>query len=255
MSILLETRGLTIKKGNRTLCHQLDLTVNQGERWGILGQNGAGKTSLLYTLAGLELPQRGERLIMQDHIETLSRRVIAQRLGLMLQDTPDPFPATVLQTALMGRHPYLSRWQWESQKDHDLTRSVLEQVGLNQFDDRQVTSLSGGERRRLALATLLVQSPPLMLLDEPTNHLDLHYQHAMLKLIQQQSNQAHAAIMVLHDINHVAQYCTHVLLLFAEGASLTGSCQSVLTTEHLSKVFNTQIKQHDINGQNYFYAA
>jgi len=255
MSQLLQTRGLTIKKGNRILCQKLNLTVNQGERWGILGKNGAGKTSLLYTFAGLELPLHGERLIMQDHIESLSRREIAQRLGLMLQDTPDPFPATVLQTALMGRHPYLSRWQWESQNDINLTRAVLEQVGLKEFDARQVSSLSGGERRRLALATLLVQSPPLMLLDEPTNHLDLHYQHAMLNLLQQHTKKEHAIITVLHDINHAAKYCTHALLLFDDGTSLTGSCQAVLTTDHLSKVFNTQIKKHCIDGKDYFYAT
>lgn len=254
MTTLLQTRGLTISKGNRLLCNQLDLTVKTGEIWGILGQNGAGKTSLLYAFAGLESPQQGERLVMQEHIETLSRRKIAQRLGMMLQDTEDPFPASVLQTALTGRHPYLSRWQWESQDDIRLTRTVLESVGLTHFDNRQVTSLSGGERRRLALATLLVQSPPLMLLDEPTNHLDLHYQHAMLKLLQQKTNQQHATVMVLHDINHVAQYCTHALLIFDGGTSLSGCCHSVLTTENLSQVFNTKINRYNINKRIYFYA-
>jgi iron complex transport system ATP-binding protein len=253
MTAYLQTRGLTVRKGNRTLVQQLDLTLNKGEIWGVLGQNGAGKTSLLYSIAGLESPQQGERLIMQQQIETYSRRQVAQHLGLMLQDTPDPFPATVLQTALIGRHPYLSRWQWESQNDIQLTLRILEQVGLNGFEHRQVTSLSGGERRRLALATLLIQSPPIMLLDEPTNHLDLHYQHAMLKLLQQESKQAHTIFMVLHDVNLVTQYCTHALLLFNNKKAVLGPCHSVLTIENLSQVFNTQINKYCIDTRDFFY--
>lgn len=253
MTPFLQTRGLSIRKGNRILCQQLDLTVNKGEVWGVLGQNGVGKTSLLYSIAGLESPHQGERIVMQQQIETYSKRQIAQQLGLMLQDTADPFPSTVLQTALIGRHPYLSRWQWESQKDIKLTRTMLEKVGLNGFEHRQVTSLSGGERRRLALATLLIQSPPIMLLDEPTNHLDLHYQHAMLKLLLQQSNQQHAVFMVLHDVNLVSQYCTHALLLFNNEKPISGPCHSVLTVDNLSRVFETQIKKYCINTRDFYY--
>ena len=253
MNAYLQTRGLTIRKGKRTLCQRLDLTINQGEVWGVLGQNGVGKTSLLYSLAGLESPLSGERIIMQQPIEHYSRRQVAQNLGLMLQDTPDPFPATVLQTALIGRHPYLSRWQWENQNDIQLSLGMLKKVGLDGFEQRQVTSLSGGERRRLALATLLIQSPPIMLLDEPTNHLDLHYQHAMLKLLLQESKLTHAIFMVLHDVNLVAQYCTHALLLFNDKPAVAGSCDSVLTVENLNQVFNTQINKACIQSRDFYY--
>lgn len=240
---LLSTHCLQIQIGKRTLCQDLSLEIRSGECWGILGQNGAGKTTLLHTLAGLRAAQGGDIQLQHDSLPHLSRREIARRLGLMAQDASDTFPATVLETALVGRHPYISRWQWESLADHDMAHTALEQVELSGFANRQVSTLSGGERRRLALATLLIQNPPLMLLDEPANHLDLRHQQSMLGLLKQQTLTGHAVLMVLHDINHVMSYCDHVLLLFNDGTTRQGQVDEILHPEVLTELYQYPVTQ------------
>jgi iron complex transport system ATP-binding protein len=246
--VQLSTRTLQLRIGDRTLCQHLDLDVRAGECWGVLGKNGTGKTTLLHTLAGLRPAQGGEIRLQQTPLADLSRRDIARRLGLMPQDTSDAFPASVLETALIGRHPYLSRWQWESAADLQITRDALVGTGLGGMEDRQVSTLSGGERRRLALAALLVQAPPVMLLDEPANHLDLRHQHDMLGLLQVRAGAGHAVLMVLHDINHALRYCDHVLLLFADGTTCSGPTVDLLEPTLLSELYEypvTQIRERD----------
>ena len=111
------------------------------------------------------------------------------------------------------------------------------------MEARQVGTLSGGERRRLALATLLVQDPPLMLLDEPANHLDLRHQHDMLGLLQEQARAGHAILMVLHDINHALRYCDHVVLLFADGSPRQGPSGELLEPALLSELYQYPVRR------------
>lgn len=255
MPPLLAAHHLTLQIGEQLVCRDASFEFRAGECWGILGVNGAGKTTLLHTLAGLRAPDHGEISLAGTPLCGLSRRHIARQLGLMLQDTPDPFPANVLDTALIGRHPHLSRWQWESAADIELAHTALAQVELTGFEQRTVTTLSGGERRRLALATLLVQTPALMLLDEPTNHLDLRHQHHLLQLLRQRAQNGAGIVMVLHDINHVVRYCDHVLLLFGNGEICQGRQTDILNAEALSRLYDYPVVEVAVGQQRYFASA
>ena len=252
---VLESHNLNVRIGEQQICRDANFKFQAGECWGILGINGAGKTTLLHTLAGLRSPESGQISLRGDLLQHMSRRTIARHLGLMPQDTPDPFPATVLDTALIGRHPHLSRWQWESSQDIEQTQAILEQVDLRGFEQRQVTTLSGGERRRLALATLLVQAPAMLLLDEPTNHLDLHHQHKLLRLLRDQADNGASIVMVLHDINHVVRYCDHVLLLFGNGEISQGRQDAILNAEVLTRLYDHPVIEVALEQQSFFTSA
>ena len=235
---LLSTRGLSVEIANKQVCNHLDLDVMPGQGWALLGINGVGKTTLLHTLAGLREPAAGEVLLDGQPIKTQPRRQVAQQLGLLLQDEGDAFPGTVLETALSGRHPHLGRWQWESAADIALAEQALKQVGLARLEKRQIGTLSGGERRRLSLATLLCQEPRLFLLDEPINHLDPHQQIALLELLAAQTqDDTRGLLMILHDVNLASRFCDQALLLFGNGETLHGSTESVLTTENLERLY------------------
>ncbi len=251
----LSAESLHIRLGGRPLCQRLDVQIRPGQCWGILGQNGAGKTTLLHTLAGLHLAQGGRILLDEQDLQDLSRRDIARRIGLMPQDTHDDFPATVLETALMGRHPWLSRWQWESRADIQLAEQALATVGLAGFARRPINTLSGGERRRLAFATLLTQSPQYLLLDEPANHLDLRYQQQIFQQLQILARQEHAILMVLHDINHAVHYCDHVLLIFNDGRTRAGKTPALLNEQQLSELYDCPIREYRSGKQRWFAAA
>lgn len=248
----LATHGLDIAVAGKTLCRGLDWSIAAGERWAILGTNGAGKTTLLHTLAGLRAPAQGEVLLEGTGIGQLTRRAIAQRIGLLPQDSSDPFPATVWETVVMGRHPHLHGWSGESEQDLQLAREALARCELEGWEERPIASLSGGERRRVALATLLTQQPALLLLDEPANHLDLRHQAMLFALMKRLCEEGRAVVMVLHDPNHARHHCTHALLLYGDGRWESGTSESVLTAGRLTQLYGHPLQLVSGNGASLF---
>ena len=234
---LLRTQDLLVNIAGHRVCRDLNLRIDAGECWGLLGRNGAGKTTLLLTLAGLRPPEGGRVFLQDSALEALSRRQVARRLGMMFQDSEDPFPATVLETALIGRHPHLGRWGWESAAERRIAREALGKTGLEDFEQRSVASLSGGERRRLAMATLLTQEPLLALLDEPVNHLDLHQQVLILELCKEFCGDTRGILMALHDINLATRFCSHLLLLFPDGTHRLGPRDEITEMPLLERLY------------------
>ncbi|MDH3971103.1 MAG: ABC transporter ATP-binding protein, partial [Gammaproteobacteria bacterium] len=160
---LLSTQALHVSIGTTTVCRDLELKINSGDRWCVLGRNGSGKTTLLHTLAGLRPPDSGTITAGSRALQKLPRKTVAQQIGLLFQDHADAFPASVLETVLTGRHPWLGPLQWESSQDLTLARNALQAVGLGEMESRMVNTLSGGERRRVGIACLLTQDPQLLL--------------------------------------------------------------------------------------------
>ncbi len=235
---LLEADGLSLSIGGKQVCKALEFSIESGQCWAMLGRNGVGKTTLLHTLAQLRPTYSGKITLNGIKSDQLSKHDIAQQLGVLFQQQEDAFPATVLETTLIGRHPYLKAWQWESAHDHDIALTALKQVKLDHLLERQVSTLSGGERQRLALATLLTQQPKLLLLDEPTNHLDLHQQiHVLEQLKTWADQQQRALLMTLHDINLAWRFCSHALMLFGHGEVVCGTIDGVLTEQNLERLY------------------
>lgn len=238
MTALLATRRLGVSIAGIEICSDLNIIVEPGSRWAILGRNGSGKTTLLKTLAGLHAPDSGEVAIEGLCLDRMPRRRLARSLGFLFQEQAMLFPGTVLDTALIGRHPYLDEWRWETAEDIACARAALARVGLAGKENRQLSTLSGGECQRLAIATLLTQDPMIYLLDEPSTHLDLYHQIHVLRILCDLAREGRKTlIMVLHDVNLAARFCDHALLLFGGGALLHGAAASVLTEENLARLY------------------
>jgi iron complex transport system ATP-binding protein len=239
---LLEISGLRISVPGRVLVDELDITLRRGEFIAVLGRNGTGKTLSLLTLAGLRAADRGAVRLCGEAIPSLRRQQVAKQLALLPQDTDDIFPATVLDTALVGRHPHIGRLRWESPQDYELARASLAKVGLEDLSDRNVLSLSGGERRRLAIAQILTQSPDVYLLDEPTNHLDPQHQVDTLNIFRRAADNGAGVIASLHDVNLAARVADRCLLLFGDGRWEFGTTGEVLDEERLEALFETPME-------------
>ncbi|MFI4953940.1 MAG: ABC transporter ATP-binding protein [Burkholderiales bacterium] len=239
---LLRVGGLTVRIAALTVCRNLSLAVAPGQCWAILGRNGAGKTTLLQTLAGLRPAAAGTIELAGLPLGQLSPRDIARRRAVLPQDDSDAFAATVLETALVGRHPHLSRWQWEGAEDLAITRAALAAMDIGEAEARDVRTLSGGERRRVALAALLAQQPDLLFLDEPSSHLDLAHQLALLDRLTSLARTQHKAIlMVLHDVNLAVRCCDHALLL-DRGTAQAGPAAELLTAARLSELYGVPLQ-------------
>ena len=237
MSVL-ETRALTVSIGDTRVCQDLDLRIEEGERWCILGRNGTGKTTLLHTLAGLRQAAGGSIELNGKSLADLPAKTRSQHIGILLQDHHDNFPASVLETVLAGRHPWLGNFQWEAANDYKIARAALKSVGLEDMEARNVATLSGGERRRTGIATLLTQDPEILLLDEPTSHLDIHYQiHALDILREQSTGTGKSILLVMHDLNLAVRYCNRFLLLFGDGETLQGTTETALTQANLERLY------------------
>jgi iron complex transport system ATP-binding protein len=252
---LLECRGIDVCVESRTLVRGLNLRVRRGSMLAVLGPNGSGKSLSLHTFAGLRAPKAGELLILGRPLSGWPRRALAREMALLPQNVEDPFPASVMETVLLGRHPHIPRWQWESPRDLAIASEALLAVGLAGYEDRDVLTLSGGERRRAALAAVLAQTPRIFLLDEPTNQLDPNHQLEALQLLRERADRGAAVIVTLHDPNLAERFADDALLIGRNGDWQCGRAADILTAPHLSTLYDTRFEATEISGRRLFFQA
>jgi len=252
---LLECRHIDVCVGSRTLVRGLQLQVFGGSMLAVLGPNGSGKSLSLHTFAGLRPPRTGEVFISGRSLAQWPRRALARELALLPQNVEDPFPASVMETVLLGRHPHIARWQWESARDLAIASDALAAVGLAGYEERDVLTLSGGERRRAALAAVLAQTPRIFLLDEPTNQLDPNHQLEALQLLRERADGGAAVIVTLHDPNLAARFADGALLIGKDGDWHCGNVADILTPQHLSALFDTRFEAAQIGARRVFFQA
>jgi len=247
--------NLGVRAGARELVRDLSVQFTPGEVVAILGRNGSGKTLTLHTLAGLRTAAAGEVLLDGAPLRQFKRRSVALRLGLLPQDLEDAFVTTAMETVLIGRHPHLALWQWETAEDERLAREALAAVDMGDFAVRRTDTLSGGEQRRVAVAALLAQQPGIFLLDEPTNHLDPHHQLAVLGLFRELAHQGRTVVTTLHDPTLAARFADRALLLFGDGRWSLGPVSSALTAVSLSELYLAPMMELGKDGRRVFVSA
>jgi iron complex transport system ATP-binding protein len=235
--------GLVVRVPGRELLRDLHVELARGRLVALLGCNGAGKSTLLHVLAGLREPQAGEVSVQGRPLASWTRRELARQLALLPQSTEDPFPGTVLDTALVGRHPHLQFWQWESEGDRETARRCLAEMDLVDLEARDVTTLSGGERRRLAVAAVLAQDPPVFLLDEPIQQLDPRHQLGLLRRFRALADDGRTVVMSLHDAGLAARYADDALLISGDGTWSFGPATEVLDEASIGRLYGIPVRE------------
>ena len=254
-SKVLSAHRIGISVPGRSLVHDLELDLRPGEFVAVLGRNGAGKTLTLHTLAGLRAAAGGELHLKGSSMAALSRREIAKTLALLPQYSEDIFPATVFDTVLIGRHPHIEPLRLESARDREIAAKCLREMDLEELAERDVTTLSGGERRRLALAQTLAQAPQIFLLDEPLNHLDPQHQLDVLELFAGRAGDGATVVATLHDVNLASRYADRCLLLFGDGRWRIGDTGDVLSVDILTELFGVAMEAIAWRGTELFIAT
>ncbi len=252
----IDVQTLNLSAADKVLCRDLSFSLNFKESWGLLGKNGAGKTSLIHSIAGLREFNSGTIKLNDANIKELRRSELAREIGILFQDGLETLPSTVLETVMLGRHPHVQSLFKDDSSDIAIAQKALADFSLQDIQDRQINSLSGGEKQRVAIAMLTTQSPNMYLLDEPSNHLDIAYQMDILNtLLRRLTEQNAGMLMATHDINLAARFCKKFILLFENGETLCGSSEEVLNQENLSRAYGCEIHKMEADGRTLFFPA
>jgi iron complex transport system ATP-binding protein len=208
----------------------------------VLGPNASGKSTLLKLIAGALEPMSGRVLLHGVVTHSLSPRDRAQRIAMVQQESPLPFPFRAWEFVLQGRHAYGRSLRFENDQDIAIARNALAQVGGEHLTDRFMDQISGGEKQRVILARALAQQPQLLLLDEPTLHLDIGAQVSLLETLRRlAAANRYTVVVVTHELNLAAEYSDQVVLLQRGRSLRVGPPSAVYQRELLEQVFQTSL--------------
>ncbi|MDN5667910.1 MAG: metal ABC transporter ATP-binding protein [Renibacterium salmoninarum] len=248
-SSVLNLRGATLSFGARTLWRDLDLTIEPGEFFAVLGPNGSGKTSFLKVLLGLQKLSSGSLEVAGKAVggKTVGNRTIGyvpQQKGFAAQT---PLRARdLVGLGIDGDHWGVRLGAKAYRRRVD---DLLRKVGATEYADVPVGLLSGGEQQRLRVAQALATEPALLLCDEPLLSLDLQHQRAVSSLVAEQAHRAGTAVVfVTHEINPIIEHVDRVLYL-AGGRFRVGTPDEVMTSEVLSDLYGTPVDVFRSNGR------
>ena len=245
---VLQASGIRVSVDGARLLDDVSMIAVTGEVHALIGPNGAGKSTLLAVLAGDQATAAGTVEVDGRPLGDWRLKELARRRAVMPQQTGVFFPFTVRHVVEMGRAPWLG-----TPLDRDDDRAVAEAIAvadLVELADRQVPSLSGGERARSAFARVSAQRTGILLLDEPTAALDIHHQERVLSALRERARAGDAVVVVLHDLSLAAAFADRVTLLGNGRVIATGTSAEVLTATRLSEVYRHRIDvfEHPVDG-------
>ncbi len=227
MSCSVTLKKLSFKNGEDILCQNIDLNVTHKEKIAIIGPNGCGKTTLLNIIAGLQKQESGSLEIFHNNIKNENDfKPLRNLMGYLFQNSDNQFLAPVVIDDVA-----FSLLSGGMEKKEALLKAkmILQDLDIEHLKDKIVYNLSGGEKKLVALAGVLVTQPKLMLLDEPTNALDLKMQ---LKLVEILKNMDKSIIIVSHNREFIDSIVHSIYEITPNGLKLTATPMKPLEHSH-----------------------
>lgn len=241
--MLLEVRGLRYALSGKLILDEVSFSLEEGGYLSIVGPNGAGKTTLLKIIAGILAAESGEVRIAGSASAELSATARASLIGYVPQSFDPAYPHTAAEFVLMGLYPGLGRLSRIGSREEAAVRESLETVGASSYADRELSSLSGGERQKVLLAAALVHKPKLLLLDEPTTFLDpKHEEETELLLARVRKQMGIGILAVTHNLNLCALHSTHIVGLRAGRVVFSGGPEKFMQSDVLEDLFGQRFE-------------
>lgn len=237
----LDARDVCVALLARPVLERVSLAVRPGAIDALVGPNGAGKSTLLGALAGTVAATSGAVELDGRPLAALPRRAIAARVAVVTQDAPAPEGFTVRELVALGRAPRQGAWMWASRDDRAHVARSLERVGIEPLADRALAELSGGERRRVALARALAQDADYLLMDEPAANLDLEGEARLFAVAREEAARGRGVLVVMHGLEAAARLADRVTLLAAGRVVASGAPAAVLTASALTRAFGVDL--------------
>lgn len=242
MKNILEVKKISYSVGDNKVLKDISFRCQSGEIIGIIGPNGSGKTTLLKTINGINSISDGDILLNEKSIKDYNEKELARDISFMNQNTNIEFDFPCIDIVVLGRYPYLERFQEYSKKDIELAEKYMELTNTLKFKDKSILQLSGGERQRVLFAKILTQESQVILLDEPTASLDMRYEEDLLKEVSKEKDNGKIIILVIHNLRIAIKYCSRLILLSEGNIIKDGAVKEVITEENLNNVFGIKTK-------------
>jgi iron complex transport system ATP-binding protein len=215
----------------------VSLESARGRITAVVGPNGSGKSTLVRSLLGRAPLVRGSISVDGVPADGLSRRELATRIAVVTQREEPAFPLTVDEYISLGRYPHLGIWRTPSRTDRDAIRRAIALTEADAFAGSAITELSGGEWQRVRLARALAQGGDAIVLDEPTTFLDVGHEMAIFELLSRLAAEGLAVLLVSHQLNLVARFADHMVLLRQGHVEAAGPPAVVMQGAVLERVY------------------
>ena len=247
--------------GDDTILHPMDIDIVGGQVTAVLGENGAGKSSLLNILAGCPTASEGYVSLEGRRLTDWDWQEVATRRGVLTQGAIEGGYFSVEQMVQLGANPHSKRHskKFAKQAVIQMTQQMFDWFGMDALKRKRYSQLSGGERQRTQLARVFLQvmlglqsHPMYLLLDEPSANLDIHYQRLFLARMQELTKLGVGVLMVTHDLNHAWQYADKVVLLKSGSIYAQGKPEQVMSQDNLTTIFGQGIAfLHNAQGKSF----
>lgn len=238
--VLVECQNINFKNQNQYIIYPCDLCLESGKIYTLMGHNGSGKSTLLKILARQLKPSSGRVYFNGQDIARFSSKQLAQRIAYLPQNLPNIEGLTVRELVAMGR--YSHKRLFFKNKDHHIISEAMKLTSTILLADRDLNTLSGGEKTRAFLAMLLAQKSQFLLLDEPLAALDVVYQFELMELIVKLNKEFNiGVVLILHDINLAALYCDNIIALKEGKIIFKGDKQRFMQEAKLQEIFNIRV--------------
>jgi iron complex transport system ATP-binding protein len=233
--------------------HQISLCCEKGKITTLVGPNGCGKSTLLKTIVGMLPIREGEALLEDVQLGSLSKRARAQRIAYLSQgkNLPD---ITVERMVLHGRFPYLSYPRKYRLADYEKAHKAMAMMGVEEYADKLLCTLSGGMRQKVYLAMALCQEADVILMDEPATYLDISQQIKMYELCRRLADEGKTILMVSHDLIAALKHSDHIVVMKEGHMMSAGAPAELLETDVIRDCFGVEAVAFVHDGETeYFY--
>ena len=222
------------------------IAAEPGAVTALVGPNGSGKSTLLKGLANQLAPDDGSVLLDGRDVHSMDTKALARKLGLLSQESTSPDSITVEDLVYHGRYPHRGFFERTTDEDARAVERAIELAGCGHLRDREVGSLSGGQKQLAWIAMVLAQDTDVLLLDEPTTFLDLHHQMEVMEIIETLRSESEVTVVVvLHDIEQAARLADRMVALTDGEVRARGPPAEVVTEDLLSEVFRVDAEVVD----------
>jgi iron complex transport system ATP-binding protein len=244
---VLDLQDVSIRRGTTTILDQVSWTVREGERWVVLGRNGAGKTTVLQVASGRMHPSSGTADLLGQRLGRVDVFELRPRIGLASAALAERIPASeqVRDVVLTAAYGMTGRWRETYEAvDESRAQDLMAAFGVDRLADRRYGTLSEGERKRVQIARALMSDPELLLLDEPAAGLDLGGREELVSALAELAADRRSPVLVLvtHHVEEIPPGFTHLLLLRDGKVHAAGPVGQVLTAQTLTDAFGTPLQ-------------